>query len=170
MVRLSNEACKRKCGKRERIYVAVSEDLNAPSFSQNRPWRGFYVIKVGSTQACHDRENSLNRHIARQPRYAGVSDWRVVQCWDSSVTRQDEKRFRPWAKRHIRYFRPVPDISGVRRKDLYGLSPQQVARGVWEPSTDRLNDEIVAVAIRHLQSLIESGKLADLSGKQERAS
>jgi hypothetical protein len=165
-MRLSNDECKRQCGYRERIYVAISADLNAPSFSKGMPWEGAYVFKVGSTQACHDRDASLKRDIPERPSYAGVEDWNVIKCWDSEVVRQDEKWFRPWAKTHIRYVKPTPDRHGISREDLYCLTPEQVSGGL-RATSDRLNDEIVEVAIRSLRVLIGNGKIIDLSARLE---
>lgn len=164
-MRLSDEECKRRCGERDRIYVAVSVNLNADAFSKGKPWEGGYVFKVGSTQACHDRQASLKRDTSEQPSYAGVDDWKIIKCWNADMARQDEKRFRPWAKTHIQYVTPVPDRHGVSREDLYCLTPAQVSAGRWRATSDRLNDEIIEVVIQSLRTLIGEGKIVELSDR-----
>jgi hypothetical protein len=162
-MRFGNKDCERLCGKRERIYVAISTDINSPSFSKGKLWEGLYVFKVGSTQACYDREASLNRDIPKQRPYAGVKDWRVIRCWSAEMKRQDEKRFRPWAKTHIRYLDPSPDPYGIAREDLYCLTEGQVASGRWGATSDRLNDEIVEVAIHTFRKRLQLGTTVDLT-------
>jgi hypothetical protein len=91
MWRISNQECRAKCGLRDRIYVAISCELNSAEKSKDRPWDGAYVIKVGSGQACWDRETSANGvdiyGNARgdgQPPYAGVKE-HTSMAWNRAL-------------------------------------------------------------------------------------
>lgn len=171
MLRVTNRECEAKCGRRDRIYVAISDKLNSAEKSENRPWKGLYVIKVGFGQACWDRETSANgldiygnRRKDGQPSYAGVSDWQILKCWEAIVSRQDEKLFRPWAKKHILWVKPgIFDETGSDREDLYCISAEHVAISSWQGTGDRQNDDIIETAIRGLRLRIEEGRIADLT-------
>lgn len=155
---MSEWECRRQCGEHEKIYVAVSEGLNSVEASKNQPWHGNYVIKIGSSKACRQRERFLKRDHKDERCYAGVRDWRIIECWDSVVKEQDEL-FRPWARIHIKYIDTWSDSNGIERQDLYYLSPQQVALSVWPSTGDCQNDDIVQAAIKDLRLLILAGKV-----------
>lgn len=169
--RVNNRECLAKCGRHDRIYVAISDELNSNARSIGRPWSGSYVIRVGSGKACWDRETSANgvdingrRRKDCQPPHAGVTEWEILKCWSAVVPAQDDKLFRPWAKKHIRWVKPgVFDATGKKKRDLYCLSPEQVAAGEWLGTGDDQNDEIVAVAIKSLRLRIAAGRIVDLT-------
>jgi hypothetical protein len=145
--------------------------LNSIEKSKGRPWCGLYVIKVGFGKACWDRETSANgvdihgdfRKDGQSP-YAGVRDWQILKCWEAVVPNQDEKLFRPWAKKHILWVEPgVFDTTCCKRFDLYCLSQEQVVMESWRPAGDKQNDDIVETAIKGLRLRIEAGLIAGLS-------
>lgn len=168
-MRRSELECKRKCGRKQKLYVAVSNMLHEPDRSRGRPWAGHYLFKVGVTSACHFRQATINgRKSGSQPWhdgdvYAGVSDWQIVHCWPASMRDEDKNGFRPWAEKQRFAVAPVVcDPSGRAREELYRLRPFQLTLVDWPATGHVLYDKIVNAAIRELRRRVRVREIGDL--------
>ncbi len=168
-MRPSDAECRRRCGRTERLYVAVSNELHRPDRSQGRPWAGHYVFKVGVTKSCQFRQATINgpqewsKPWHNGDVYAGVSDWQIVHCWPASMRDEDKNGFRPWAEKQGFAVAPVIcDPSGRAREELYRLRPLQMTLVDWPATGHVLYDEIVNAATRELQRRVWVGELEDL--------
>jgi len=157
----------------------MSKALNAralagiTSDSKLRP----YVFKVGTTKHnCAERRRGLiqdrkpvqvdGRTIFEEPRYAGVGDWKVLDCWNVAKDRHDDNGFKPWLLkqnslrdhvRHLSLYRTA-EFEGVAKNrgfvDLFVMS-EAYARSMC-PSlvNDPLHPELLASVARAVVLLV----------------
>ena len=168
----------RRCGKRRRVYAAVSKHLNERASDPCRRW-GLrpYVFKVGSTKICVDRWSSLREdrkpyfkdgiEYFDEPSYAGVADWKILSCWQVDAARHDDEEFKPWLTRtfpsgevaHVKVYRPIglPGIEpGTCFKDLFIMSEDHVRSMCPGMPNDPTNEQLLAVAAEAVVALIEA--------------
>lgn len=106
----------------------MSRELNRLVVEGDPCGRGLvpYVFKVGTTRNnCRDRWRSLTQfrkgrfvagcEVFDEPAYAGVVDWKFLRCWDTLVSRHDDRVFKPWLRRA-----PVGD--GVSLVEAYTMN------------------------------------------------
>lgn len=172
--------CRSKCKRSNRVYAALSLDLNRRAFEQCRPDALFkpYIFKVGSTRhRCHDRWRSLCESrkprqstggvIFEEPSYAGVGDWKILKCWTVDAERYDDRGFKPWLRRSA-YADMVKSVGayepngitgiakGPRFLDLFSVSESYVRDTASRQLNDSLNEEIIAALVDTIKIVMSS--------------
>jgi hypothetical protein len=156
----------------------MSRALNARALSGAALGFGIapYAFKVGTTiHNCAERRKGLVTDrkpvetdgvtIFREPRYAGVDDWKVLDCWDVAKDRYDDREFKPWLEdsglgghvRHVPVYRTAGS-QGVSKTrgfiDLFVMS-EAYARSL-HPAlvNDPLHDRLLASVARAIVLLV----------------
>ena len=94
------------CGPALKVYVAVSDGLNALAATGRKPDLVPFVFKCGTAvgAACRRRSGELacaspHRYHPPpddgRPRYALMNDWRVLCCWPAPSEQYEKKVFFP---------------------------------------------------------------------------